>query len=201
MSKQIKQNPSRVSFDPGSVDIEALDEIADEQGMSRAELIRGTLRDLVDEHDQGDDHAELHKPDHAELRQAFGQLLDVSDHPRGVRRVTVDEARDKLHTNRCKKSQVSDRLLRPLDKDGFITVRGGYITVHRRTAAEVDEARQQTEQEIEELGYDSPLPSQDDIPDEQMTIQKYQHGGVDVPFGAAAWVASKVVWDDGGVSA
>jgi hypothetical protein len=198
VSKQINSNPSRVSFNPGGVDIEVLDEVAADRDMSRAELIRQTLQEVVEEYDDGADHADLNKPEHPDLREAFEALLDASDHPRGVRRVTVEEARSTLHTQNTKKSQVSSRLLRPLDREGFITVRGGYITVHRRTVAEVEEARQQTEEEVEQLGYDGPLPSQDDIPEEQKTIQKYQHGRINVPFGAAAWATAKAVWDDDG---
>jgi hypothetical protein len=198
MSKQIESNPSRVSFDPGGVDMEALDEVADDRDISRAELIRQTLKEVVEAHDDGEErHAELHKPDHPELLAAFEKLLDASDHPRGVRRVGVEEARDKLHTQKCGKSQVVERLLRPLNQEGFITIRSGKITVHRQTVAEVEAARQQTEREIEEQGYDGPIPSQYDIPDEQKTIHKYQLGQMDVPFGAAAWATSQVVWDDG----
>ena len=198
MSKQIESNPSRVSFDPGAVDMEKLDEVADDRDMSRAELIRQTLKEVVDAHDDGEErNAELHKPEHPELLAAFEKLLDASDHPRGVRRVGVEEARDKLHTQQCGKSQVVKRLLRPLNQEGFITIRNGKITVHRQTVDEVEAARQQTEREIEEQGYDGPIPSQHDTPEEQKTIRKYQLGRMNVPFGAAAWAASQVVWDDG----
>jgi hypothetical protein len=198
MSKQIESNPSRVSFDPGAVDMDKLDDIADERDLSRAELIRQTLKEVVEAHDDGEErNAELHKPEHPELLAAFETLLDASDHPRGVRRVGVEEARDKLHTQQCGKSQVVERLLSPLNQEGFITIRNGQITVHRQTVEEVEAARQQTEREIEEQGYDGPIPSQHDTPDEQKTIRKYQHGQMNVPFGAAAWAASQVVWDDG----
>jgi|GEM_PF-2113834 len=199
MSKQIESNPSRVSFDPGSVDMDKLDDIADNRDLSRAELIRQTLKEVVDAYDDGEDrHAELHKPDHPDLLDAFEKLLDASDHPRGVCRVSVEEARDRLHTQRCGKGQVVNRLLSPLHQEGFITIRNGRITVHRQTVGEVEEARQETTREIEQHEYDGPIPSEDEFPKELNRIEKCQNLGLDIPFGSGAWLASKFVWDGGG---
>lgn len=196
MSKQIESNPSRVSFDPGAVDMDKLDDIAEERDLSRAELIRQTLKEVVDAHDDGEErNAELHKPEHPELLAAFEKLLDASDHPRGVCRVSVEEARDKLHTQRCGKGQVVNRLLSPLHQEGFITIRNGRITVHRQTVDEVEEARQQTEKEIEEHGYNGPIPSEDEFPKELKVIEKCQNLGLNIPFNSGAWLASEFVWD------
>lgn len=72
MSNRLEQNPSRISFDPGHVDIDTLDEIADDQDESRAELIRETLAEVIEMHDDADGgNASLHKPDHSEPREAF----------------------------------------------------------------------------------------------------------------------------------
>ena len=66
MSNRLEQNPPRISFDPGHVDVDALDEIAGDQNKSRAELIRETLAEVVEEHDDADgENASLHKPDHS----------------------------------------------------------------------------------------------------------------------------------------
>jgi hypothetical protein len=197
VSKQIEQNPSRVSFDPGKVDIEALDDVADERDMSRAELIRDTLAELVEDYKDDEDlDAELHRPEHPELREAFEALLDLSDHPHGPRPVSVEEARSFLHSQTCPKAQVSDRLLRPLEAEGFITVRAGRIAVHRRTTEQVEAAEAEAEEQAKQIGIGHTLPSQNDIPDEQKAMRKYRRADLNVPFRLVAWTARNTLWSD-----
>jgi hypothetical protein len=197
MSNQLKQNPSRVSFNPGKVDIEALDEVADERDMSRAELIREKLSEVVEDHKDDEDlGAELHKPEHPELCEAFEALLDLSDHPHGPRPVSVEEARSYLHSQTCPKKQVSDRLLRPLESEGFITVRAGRIAVHRRTTEQVEAAEAEAEEQAKQIGIGHTLPSQENIPDEEKEMRKYRRADLNVPFRLVAWTARNTLWSD-----
>ena len=157
MSKQIERNPSRISFNPKNVDVAALDEIADSRDVSRAELIRDTLRDLIDEPAESDaGTVELHTPDDEELCEAYEALLRLSDHPLGVRPVTVEEAKDRLYSTSCGKSSVKRRLLEPLDALGFVTVRSGRVFVHRRTQEAVEAAETQAENEFRRLDTGKP---------------------------------------------
>ncbi|WP_153952328.1 ribbon-helix-helix domain-containing protein [Halosegnis longus] len=198
MSKQIEANPSRISFAPGRVDAQKLDEIADELGYeSRADFIRDTLANRIATHTEASPSATLHQPDNDELADAYDKLLDLSDHPRGSRAIGVEEARDQLWTQRCPKTAVKDRLLRPLAEGGFIAVAGGQIHVRRRTEEQVAQAEQEGDATLNKLKTTSPSPppSETRTP-EQEHIAKYQRGNLNVPFRLGAWVASQVVWTE-----
>lgn len=206
MSKQIESNPSRISFDPGHVDIEELDEIADDRGVSRAELIREQLADLVErETDEEIEPEELHKPDNEELRDAFETLLRLSNNPLGPRPVSVDEAKSELYSQSCKKETVKNRLLKPLAELGFITPRNGKVHIHRRTREQVEAAEQRADKELEALeAADRPEKTTLREGREPMhqELLKYQRAGLNPPFQCLAWIATETLWnDDGGVSA
>lgn len=196
MSKQIEDNPSRISFAPGKVSAAKLDAVAEDLGYeSRANLIRDTLADLVAEHSEADPDATLSQPDNEELQAAYERLLELSKHPMGTRTLSVDEARDQLYTRECPKTAVKDRLLRPLAYQGFISVKGGKIRVHRRTEQQVAQAEQEAEKRLERLEIGGPsLPSESDRTQEQKSIRKYQRADLNVPFDLGAWVAERVVW-------
>jgi hypothetical protein len=201
MSKQIKTNPDRVTFDPRHLDVEALDEIADERGMSsRAELIRQTLSELV-EREADDEHAdaELDKPENEELRDAFETLLDLSDHPRGPRTVGVQEAKDRLNHQSCPKDAVKRRLLEPLNDDGYITVRNARITVHRRTVKQVEAAEAQADAALErvaEANHPEMRPGSKRLEPEHQELQKYQRAGLNPPIEYIGWVGARTLWED-----
>lgn len=200
MSKQIEKNPSRVSFDPRQVDIEALDEIADERDMSRAELIREALSNLVDS-EGGEERisGELHNPDNEELRDAFEALLDLSDHPLGPRPVSVDEAKDRLYNRSCPKTAVKRRLLKPLADLGFISVRSARIVVHRRTVEQIEAAEAQADAELDRIeeadspGIQTVGPR---LEPEHLELRKYQRAGINPPVEYIGWVGARTVWKD-----
>lgn len=197
MSKQIEDNPSRISFAPGKVSAAKLDAVAEDLGYeSRANLIRDTLADLVAEHSEADPDATLSQPDNEELQAAYERLLELSKHPMGTRTLSVDEARDQLYTRECPKTAVKDRLLRPLADGGFISVKGGKIRVHRRTQEQVARAQAEADQSLDRLtrGSTRSLPSESDRTQQQKSIRKYQRADLNVPFGLGAWVAERVVW-------
>ena len=198
MSNCLEQNPSRISFDPGHVDVDALDEIADDQDKSRAELIRATLAEVVEEYDDANgENASLHKPDHSELCEAFEQLLEASDHPHDPRKVTVDEARGKLHSQTCPKEQVVPRLLQPLADDGFISVTNGRITVHRRTVEQVQQAEAEADDAISRLeAVVADEPDYREVAEPHQQLLKYQRAGLKPPFELAAWTARQTLWDE-----
>jgi hypothetical protein len=202
MSKQIESNPSRISFDPGHVDIEMLDDIADDRGMSRAELIRQQLADLIErETDEEIEADELHKPDNEELRDAFETLLKLSNHPLGPRQVSVDEAKDGLYSQSCGKSAVKRRLLKPLAELGFISVRNGRIAVHRRTVEHVEAAEQRAEDELdalEEADRPGTTTLRDEMDPMHQELLKYQRAGLNAPFECVAWTAAETLWEDDG---
>jgi hypothetical protein len=206
VSKQIESNPSRVSFDPRQVGIEALDEIADERDMSRAELVRGTLADLIGS-EGGDDRidGEIHKPDNEELRDAFEALLDLSDHPLGPRPVGVDEATDRLYNRSCPKTAVKRRLLKPLAELGFISVRAARVVVHRRTVEQVEAAEAQADVELEQIqgSDDSGIRTAGiQIAPKHRELRKYQRAGLTPPIEYIGWVGAQTIWNDnGGASA
>lgn len=195
MSNQLDQNPNRVSFNPKGLDVAALDEIAAERDISRAELIREELQQVVEDATAADaEAADLHKPDDPELREAFETLLDLSAHPLGPRSVGVEEAVDRLYSQRCPKSAVKTRLLRPLADLGVISVSTGSITVHRRTVESVEQAESEADDALDRLdrsGFISLTPDRDE---EHKQLVKYQRAGLNVPFRLAAWVAGQVLW-------
>lgn len=201
MSKQIAQNPSRISFNPKAVDVDALDEIADDRDVSRAELIRETLADLIDqEADDGHDHGELHKPDNEELRDAYEALLALSNHPLGPRPVTVDEAKGRLYSQSCPKASVKRRLLKPLADLGFLTVRGGRIVVHRRIVEDVETAEIAADAEfaqLDEASHEGQRPVGKQIDPTHQELLKYQRAGLNAPFECVAWAASQTLWSNG----
>ncbi|WP_255149005.1 CopG family transcriptional regulator [Halorarius halobius] len=197
MSKDIAQNPTRISFNPKGVDVAALDEVADQRDVSRAELIREQLREVVAQHAEADGgSADLHRPAHEELAEAYDRLLALSDHPTGTRRVSVDEAKDKLHHSECPKEAVKSRLLKPLADQGFISVRTGKIRVHRRTESAVERAEAEADAAFDRLTAAAELPSQHDLTEEQKRLRKFQRADLDVPFGLTAWVATETLWRD-----
>lgn len=206
MSKQIESNPSRISFDPKGVDVEALDELADDREMSRAELIREELAELIDrETDDDHDYGEIHKPENEELREAFEALLELSNHPLGPRPISVAEAEDGLYSQSCRKAAVKRRLLKPLAELGFITVRSARIVVHRRTVEQIEIAEEETDAEFDELETadrpESPTMGKKLDPIYQELL-KYQRAGLNPPVKYIGWVSAQTVWnDEGGVSA
>jgi len=199
MSKQIQESDSRISFTTGDVSASDMDDAADALGFdSRAEFIREAVSELAAQAETTTTDATLHTPDNDELHEAYSRLLALSKHPRGVRPVGVDEAKDQLYTQRCPKRAVVDRLLRPLADGGFISVKGGRIRVRRRTVEQVEQAEQEADETLDRDERDSSSELADGLTVEQEQLRKYQHGRMNVPFRLGAWVASRVVWTDGG---
>lgn len=198
MSKQIASNPTRISFNPKNVDVEALDEIADDRDVSRAELIRETLGELINqEADDGHAYDKIHKPDNEQLRNAFETLLDVSNHPLGPRPISVEEAKNQLYSQSCGKAAVKRKYLEPLSELGFITVRNARIAVHRRTVQQVEAAKTTANEELDQLeASDRPGPQRvGKQPDpEHQELLKYQRAGIDPPIKCIGWVSAQTVW-------
>lgn len=132
MSKQIESNPSRVSFQPKDADIAVLDEIAEEQNMSRAEKIRQLIKREVAEQ-QADDGDHLLPEDDA-LAEHYRRLVQLADDmdQYGLR-LTMDRAKNSLYSNEVPKDEVMKEIVRPLRKRGFVDVDPGvgevWITV------------------------------------------------------------------------
>lgn len=126
VSNRLDRNPNRVSFDPKDADIPAFDEIADERGMSRAELLREKVKETVGQHE---DTTGL--PEDETLRQAYIALLDAAGHNH---RIDTDDAESTLadKLNRPKGSVRS--ILKDLENRGYVAPRWGIITVRRRDA-------------------------------------------------------------------
>lgn len=130
------QSPqSRVSFGAPEDDIKRLDEIADSQDKSRSELLRELVREEIERHEDDQDGAEAALPETEHLREAYLSLLDVAEERiegAGLR-ITREEARNTLWSNRCPKDAVMDSLIRPLRKRGFVDIDPGmdkvWITV------------------------------------------------------------------------
>lgn len=200
MSKQIEENPSRISFAPGNVSAERLTEVADDLGYeSRAEFIREKLREAVAEHAEADPAATLDQPEHEELQTAYERLLGLSDHPLGTRPVSVEEAKDQLWTQNCPKSSVVGRLLRPLAETGYISVKNARIRVHRRTEEQVERAEAEADEALDRVTVN--VESQPKRAEEHKQLRKYQRAGLDVPLRYVGWVAGRTVWSDEEVSA
>ncbi|WP_255195381.1 hypothetical protein [Halorarius litoreus] len=197
MSKDIESNPSRISFNPKGVDISALDEIADQRDVSRAELIRTQLRELVAQHAASDGGStDLHTPDNEELADAYEKLVALSNHPMGTIKVPVEEAKQQLWTQQCPKDSVKSRLLEPLAKQGFISVKAARITVHRRTEGQVAAAEEEADTEFERLEASDNLRLSRSLSEEEQQLRKYQHAGLNAPFRLVGWVASRTLWSD-----
>lgn len=194
MSKQIVKSPSRISFTPQRGTVEQLDELADDQDTSRADVIREAIRAYLDRN-EGQSIGEIHKPDHDELRAAYEELLSLSDSPTGIQTIAVSEAVDRLYSNECPKDAVKRRLLEPLAELGFLTVRSGRIAVHRRSADAVDAVETRADAELDRLSITEPNPYED-APAEYRELLKYKRASIDPPFGLVAWVADRTVWGE-----
>lgn len=194
MSKQIEENPSRISFAPGNVSADRLSAVAEDRGMSRAELIREACREKIAEHAESQPDKTLHRPDREELAEAYDRLLALSDHPMGPRTVTVSEAKDQLWTQQTPKDVIVTRLLQPLAERGFISVRNARITVHRRTTEQVAAAEAAADDQLDELaeaGMDVEMRS---LAPEHNELRKYRNADLQPPFRLTAWVAGEVLW-------
>lgn len=155
--------------------------------------------------DADHEHGELHKPENEELREAFEALLSLSNHPLGPRPVTVDEAKDQLYSQSCKKASVKRRLLKPLAELGFITVRGGRLVVNRRTAEQVTALKAEADAEFDRLNVTSRQPSQsfrESYAPAHQELLKYRRSGLTPPMECIGWVSNQILWsDEGGASA
>ncbi|MFC7069479.1 hypothetical protein [Halobaculum lipolyticum] len=126
MTNRLERNPNRVSFDPQDADIPAFDAIAEERGMSRAELLREKVKETVG---QREDDTGL--PDNEALRRAYLALLDAAG---PNHRIATEGAESTLadKLNRPKGSVRS--VLKELEERGYVAPRWGNITVRRRDA-------------------------------------------------------------------
>ncbi|CAI49256.1 uncharacterized protein NP_2330A [Natronomonas pharaonis DSM 2160] len=213
MSKDIEQNPTRISVNPKSAfDVGELDDIADDKDMSRAALLREIIGDYVDEHTDDDGEVtnpDLAKPEHPDLRDAFMTLLDVSDHPRGPRRISVDEAEDALYSTDCAKSSVRRRYLEPLREDGYIAVKCGRITVRRRTVEEVERRQETADRQADTLAKSEPTndddrgdgPVMDELDKEHRKLIKSRRADIDPALDVIGWACENTVWDHGNQTA
>jgi len=132
VTNRLDRNPNRVSFDPGSADIPAFDEIADERGMSRAELLREVVKDTVG---QREDDTGL--PDDETLRRAYLRLLDASGHNH---RIDIEGAESLLAQELSRPSGSIRSVLKDLEESGYVSPRWGVLTVRRRDALVQDSA-------------------------------------------------------------
>jgi hypothetical protein len=137
MSKQIQKNPSRVSFDPKSADIERLDEIADAEGVSRAEKIRSLIKQEIRENEP--DATEYVLPRDDALAEHYRRLVQLAEtdpatdplrknRDAGLR-VTLTKAKNQLYTNDLPKDSVVADVIRPLRRRGFVEIDSGMSEV------------------------------------------------------------------------
>lgn len=126
VSNRLDRNPNRVSFDPQDADVPAFDAIAEERGMSRAELLREKVKETV-----GQRHDDTGLPEDETLRRAYLALLDTAGPNHRVDTKSAESAlADTL--NRPKGSVRS--VLKELEEHGYVAPRWGNITVRRRDA-------------------------------------------------------------------
>lgn len=119
MSKQIEQNPSRVSFDPGDVNIEQLDELANDRGQSRAELIRSALRRELAAVEGRDDDLP------ADLRDGLDAVRVVAVDGR----VAVDQAESAVAQRLQISKSAARRVLRRLENYDKLRPRWGVVVL------------------------------------------------------------------------
>lgn len=122
MSDRLEQNPSRVSFDPRDVNIERIDEVADERGQSRAELIREALRTTVEAADARDDQLPT---DLREAEEAV-RLVAVDG------RCSVDQCESAVAQRLQINKSAARRVLKRLEKHGRLKPRWGTVLVPDR---------------------------------------------------------------------
>lgn len=114
-----------VTFRMDSEQVEQLDQLADQNDQSRAELLRELAEARIAEYDP--DPIGRDVPASERLRDAYLKLLDMADEPiRGAGlRVTRTEAENELYTNRTPKDSVMQTLIRPLKQAGFVEIDPG----------------------------------------------------------------------------
>ena len=122
VSNQLVEQPSRVSFEPKDADIRALDEIAEQEGISRAEKLRQLISEEVQRHQ--DDDQSYAVPDDEELASAYRTLVDLAEEVfdgAGLR-VTRERARNELYHNDMPKDAVMSELIGPLRDRGYVDI-------------------------------------------------------------------------------
>ncbi|QZP37740.1 hypothetical protein [Halobaculum magnesiiphilum] len=126
MSNRLDRNPNRVSFDPQGADIPAFDEIAEERGMSRAELLREKVKETV-----GQREDETGLPEDETLRRAYLTLLDAAGENH---RIQTEAAESTLAQELTRPSGTIRSVLKDLETRGYVAPRWGVLTVRRRDA-------------------------------------------------------------------
>lgn len=124
----------RTSFKCPDTHRDLLDDVADDRGISRSQLLRDIVAEFVDNHTE-DDSVSSDLPDEQKLREAYLTLLEMAErHPQ--KRVTLEQARNHLWTTSTPKKAVKDDLLTPLRRQGLIRITPGmdrvWVTVRPR---------------------------------------------------------------------
>lgn len=133
-------NPDkRFSFKEDEEAMAILDEIAEQEGKSRSaklrELVREEVAGYVDDSDDADD-----LPSDERLCDAYKTLISLADErvPGAGLRVSREEARNSLYSNRVPKDAVMDSLIRPLRQRGYVDIDASmsrvWITVRPRSS-------------------------------------------------------------------
>ncbi|MFC7057227.1 ribbon-helix-helix domain-containing protein [Halovenus salina] len=123
-------NPdSRISFGCSSDAIDALDEIADREGMNRSEKLRELVEDEIRKKTNvGGPAADL--PDDDELAAAYQTLHEeVFAEHRSRPKMRMEEAESLLYSKQIPKDSVVDKLIKPLERQGYVTIGWGMSEV------------------------------------------------------------------------
>ena len=120
-------NPdSRCSFGISDDALDVLDEIADDEGVSRSEKLRELVRKEIErKRDLGGSDLDL--PDEPRLADAYKTLYKRAREPhKSTPRVSLSAARNELYSNEIPKEDVLQKLIKPLKSRGYVTVYNKY---------------------------------------------------------------------------
>ncbi|SDJ52339.1 Ribbon-helix-helix protein, copG family [Halovenus aranensis] len=123
-------NPDkRYSFGCSSDAMEKFDEIADREGKSRSEKLRELVEEEVRQKTNLSGRA-VDLPDNDELAAAYQTLHEevYADH-RSRPKMRMEDAKNLLYSTELPKDNVVDKLIKPLEKRGYVTVGWGLSTV------------------------------------------------------------------------
>lgn len=124
MSKQIEQNPSRISLNPKGIDVAELDDLADDLDSSRADLLRQFIQEGMERYEARDEDHETEPPAEPKLRRAYLRLVEIAEETLdgcGLR-VPLADAENKLYTSDTPKDSVRRSLIKPLKRRGYCRI-------------------------------------------------------------------------------
>ena len=120
-------NPdSRCSFGISTDALDELDAIADDEGVSRSEKLRELVRKEIErKRDVG--ASDLDLPAEPRLAEAYKKLYDSAYEPhKATPRVSLRAAESELYSNEVSKEEVLRKIIKPLEKRGYVTVHNKY---------------------------------------------------------------------------